>query len=209
MAYKVLVLNGSPHPHGCTATALDEVIKTLNEEGIETELIQVGGQDIRGCIACGNCRKNGRCVFFDLVNETAEKLACADGMVVGSPVYYASPNGTLLSVLDRLFYRTGKVDKRMKVGASVVVARRGGCTAAMDVLNKYFTISQMPVVSSRYWNMVHGSKAEDVLQDEEGVACMKMLGKNMAYLLKCMEAGREKGLALPEQEPGVRTDFIR
>ena len=207
MAYKVLVLNGSPHPHGCTATALDEVIRTLNEEGIETDLIQVGGQDIRGCIACGNCKKNGRCVFFDLVNETAEKFEKADGLVVGSPVYYGSPNGTILSFMDRLFYST-RFSKHLKFGAAVVSARRGGNTASFDVLNKYFTISGMPVASSTYWNQVHGFSAEDVRKDLEGLQTMRVLGRNMAFLIKSIALGKEQ-MGLPKEEDWIPTHFIR
>mgnify|MGYP002516627655 CR=1 FL=1 len=155
---KVLLINGSPKVNGNTAFALSQMEEVFHASGVETETIQVGSQLLRGCIGCASCYKTGKCVFDDLVNETAAKLPEYDGIVVGSPVYYASPNGTLLSFLDRLFYSTGKIDKRMKVGASVVVARRGGCTAAMDVLNKYFTISGMPVASSTYWNQIHGAK---------------------------------------------------
>ena len=205
MAYKVLVLNGSPHPHGCTATALDEVIKTLNEEGIETELIQVGGQDIRGCIACGNCRKNGRCVFFDLVNETADKFEEADGLVVGSPVYYGSPNGTILSFMDRLFYST-RFSKHLKVGAAVVSARRGGNTASFDVLNKYFTISGMPVASSTYWNQVHGFTAEDVKKDLEGLQTMRNIAHTMAFMIRAFDDAKKK-YGEPTVEKGEFTSF--
>ena len=158
----VILLNGSPHPKGCTATALEEMIKVFTEEGIETELIQVGNKAIRGCIACNSCKKLGKCVFEDAVNETAAKFAEADGLVVGSPVYYGSPNGTILAFMDRLFYSTESVVKHMKVGAAVVSCRRGGNSASFDVLNKYFTISNMPVASANYWNQVHGFTAEDV-----------------------------------------------
>ena len=204
---KVLLINGSPHAHGCTATALNEVAKTLNENGVETELIQVGHLDVRGCIACGQCRKLGHCVFNDIVCEVGEKFKEADGIVVGSPVYYASANGTLTSFLDRLFYSSNYV-KCMKVGASVVSARRGGNTATFDQLNKYFTISSMPVVSSQYWNQVHGNNAEEVVQDLEGMQIMRTLGRNMAFLIKSIQLGKEQ-FGLPEKEPRVGTNFIR
>ena len=204
---KVLLINGSPHAHGCTATALNEVAKTLNENGVETELIQVGHLDVRGCIACGQCRKLGHCVFNDIVCEVGEKFKEADGIVVGSPVYYASANGTLTSFLDRLFY-SSNYDKCMKVGASVVSARRGGNTATFDQLNKYFTISSMPVVSSQYWNQVHGNNAEEVVQDLEGMQIMRTLGRNMAFLIKSIQLGKEQ-FGLPEKEPRVGTNFIR
>jgi multimeric flavodoxin WrbA len=205
MAYKVLVLNGSPHVKGCTARALEEVITTLNSQGVETELIQVGKEEIRGCIACGFCGKNGRCVFDDKVNETAKKFEEADGLIVGSPVYYGSPNGTLLSFLDRLFYSTG-FSKHMKVGAAVVSCRRGGNTASFDVLNKYFTISGMPVASSTYWNQVHGFSAEDVEKDLEGLQTMRNLARNMAFLLKAIGAAKEKE-GLPAVERDSFTSF--
>ncbi len=204
---KVLLINGSPNARGCTFTALSEVEKELNKEGIETEIIHVGNKDIRGCIACKSCYKTGKCVFNDLVNEVKVKFEEADGLVIGSPVYYSSPNGTLLSFLDRLFY-ISSFDKRAKVGASVVSCRRGGNTATFDVLNKYFTISQMPVVSSRYWNMVYGSNAEQVQQDEEGLWTMRVLGKNMAFLMKCIALGKEQ-FGLPEKEEPKFTNFIR
>ncbi len=202
---KVLVINGSPHIHGCTATALDEVIGVLNAEGIETELIQVGNKDIRGCIACGTCGKKGACVFDDIVNEAAEKFEEADGLLVGSPVYYASPNGTVLSFLDRLFY-SSHFSKHMKVGAAVVSCRRGGNTATFDVLNKYFSISGMPIATSTYWNMVHGFTAEDVKKDLEGLQTMRNLGHNMAFLIKAIAAAKEKD-GLPEAERGAFTSF--
>ena len=204
---KVLLINGSPHAHGCAATALNEVAKTLNENGVETELIQVGHLDVRGCIACGQCRKLGHCVFNDIVCEVGEKFKEADGIVVGSPVYYASANGTLTSFLDRLFY-SSNYDKCMKVGAAVVSARRGGNTATFDQLNKYFTISSMPVVSSQYWNQVHGNTAEEVVQDLEGMQIMRTLGRNMAFLIKSIQLGKEQ-FGLPEKEPRVGTNFIR
>ena len=202
---KVLLLNGSPRAHGCTAAALDEMIRIFETEGIETELIHVGNQAIRGCVACGFCKKNGRCVVNDLVNETAPKLEAADGLVIGSPVYYGSPNGTLLSFLDRLFYST-PFSKHMKVGAAVVSCRRGGNTASFDVLNKYFTISGMPVASSTYWNQVHGFTAGDVQKDLEGLQVMRNLARNMTFLMKAVADAAEK-YGLPELERGAFTSF--
>ncbi len=204
---KVILINGSPNSKGCTFTALSEVASALNLEGIDTEIIHVGNKDIRGCIACGKCRISGKCVFNDIVNEAAIKFAECDGMVIGSPVYYASANGTLVSFLDRLFYSMSE-DKTMKVGAAVVSARRGGTTATFDELNKYFTISSMPVAPSQYWNMVHGFTAEDVKKDEEGLQTMRVLGKNMAFLMKSISLGKEK-YGLPEKEERVFTHFIR
>ena len=204
---KVLLINGSPNPRGCTYTALNEVAKTLEQEGIETEIIQVGQKDIRGCIGCRQCKESGQCIFDDFVNEVAPKFNECDGIVIGSPVYYASANGTLISFLDRLFYST-LADKTMKVGAAVVSARRAGTTATFDELNKYFTISSMPVVSSQYWNMVHGYTPEDVMKDEEGMQIMRTLGKNMAFLIKSIQLGK-KQLGLPEKEESVHTNFIR
>ena len=205
---KVLLINGSPKVKGNTAFALEQMAEVFAAQGIETETIQVGSQAIRGCIGCASCYKTGKCVFDDLVNEVAPKFAEADGIVVGSPVYYASPNGTLISFLDRLFYSTGSIDKRMKVGASLVVARRGGCTAAMDVLNKYFTISEMPVAASTYWNMIHGGKPGDSEQDAEGIRTMRNLAKNMAFLMKSVALAK-KSVGLPESEKKVFTNFIR
>ena len=202
---KVLVLNGSAKANGCTATALDEMIKVFDEEKIETEVIQIGNLDIRGCVSCGYCEKNGKCVFNDLVNEVAEKFKEADGLVVGSPVYYASPNGTILSFMDRLFYSTS-FSKQMKVGAAVVSCRRGGNTATFDVLNKYFTISGMPVASSTYWNQVHGFTAEDVKKDLEGLQTMRNLAKNMSFMIKAFADAKEK-YGLPEMESGAFTSF--
>lgn len=204
---KVLLINGSPHQNGCTARALREVATTLNNENIETEIINVGHLAIRGCIACGSCHKNGKCVFDDVVNEVSLKFKDADGLVIGSPVYYASANGTLISFLDRLFY-SSKFDKTMKVGASVVSARRGGNSATFDELNKYFTITSMPIASSQYWNQVHGFTAEDVEKDEEGLQTMRTLGKNMAFLIKSINLGKEK-FGLPEKEPRKSTHFIK
>ena len=188
---KVLLLNGSPHVHGCTAAALEEMIKVFEEEGVETELIQVGIKEIRGCIACGTCSLKGKCVFDDLVNEVAPKFEEADGLVVGSPVYYGSPNGTILSFMDRLFYSTG-FSKQMKVGAAVVSCRRGGNTASFDALNKYFTISGMPVASSTYWNQVHGFTAEDVKKDLEGLQTMRNLARSMSFMIKAFADAKEK-----------------
>ena len=204
---KVLLINGSPNAKGCTYTALTEVASTLEAEGIETELIHVGHKDIRGCIGCRKCHTTGKCVFDDLVNETAPKFKESDGIVIGSPVYYASANGTLISFLDRLFY-SADFDKSMKVGASVVSARRGGCTATFDELNKYFTISNMPIASSQYWNQVHGNTPEEVKQDIEGCQIMRTLGRNMAFLVKSIALGKEK-YGLPEKEPFTPTNFIR
>ena len=202
---KVIILNGSAHQHGCTATALDEMIKVFEAEGIETELIQVGTKAVRGCIACGKCSETGKCVFDDLVNEVAPKFEAADGLVVGSPVYYASPNGNILSFMDRLFYST-PFSKHMKVGASVVSCRRGGNTATFDVLNKYFTISGMPVASSTYWNQVHGFGAEDVKKDLEGLQTMRNLARNMSFMIRAFADAREK-YGYPEVESGCFTSF--
>ena len=188
---KVLLLNGSPHANGCTARALEEMINVFSKEGVETELIQVGNQDIRGCVSCGFCEKNGKCVFNDLVNEVAEKFKDADGLVVGSPVYYGSPNGTILSFMDRLFYSTS-FSKHLKVGAAVVSCRRGGNTATFDALNKYFTISGMPVASSTYWNQVHGFSREDVEKDLEGLQTMRNLARNMSFMIKAFADAKEK-----------------
>ena len=202
---KVLLINGSPHTKGCTARALEEVIKALNEEGIETELIQIGKDEVAGCEGCGFCERNGKCVIDDKVNEVAPKFEEADGLVIGSPVYYASPNGTALAFMDRLFYSAG-YPKQMKVGAAVVSARRGGNTATFDALNKYFTISGMPVVSSTYWNQVHGFTAEDVEKDLEGLQTMRNLGRNMAFLIRAIAAEKEKS-GLPLEEHDIYTSF--
>lgn len=204
---KILLINGSPKKEGNTFIALSEVQKTLEAEGVETEMIHVGHKDIHGCIACLKCSETGKCVFHDIVNEVAEKFKEADGIVVGSPVYYASPNGTLLSFLDRLFYST-PFDKSMKVGAAVAVARRGGTTATFDVLNKYFTISNMPIVPSQYWNNVHGRMPGEALQDEEGMQTMRQLARNMAFLVKSIQLGKEK-YGLPKKEEWTPTHFIR
>lgn len=204
---KMLLLNGSPHKKGTTAAALNELAKTLNAEGVETEIIQVGDFGVKGCKGCYACSKLNKCVIDDEVNEVAKKFEESDGLIIGSPVYYAAPAGSLISFLDRLFYST-RFDKRMKVGAAVVCARRGGCTASFDVLNKYFTISGMPVVSSTYWNQVHGADAEDAALDEEGMQCMRNLGRNAAFLMKSINLGKES-FGLPEVEKGARTNFIR
>ena len=203
---KVLLLNGSPHVNGCTATALDEMIRVFEAEGVQTELLQVGKERIRGCVSCGSCGKTGKCVFDDdPVNAAAGKLAAADGLVIGSPVYYGSPNGTLLAFLDRLFYSTS-FSKHMKVGAAIVSCRRGGNTASFDVLNKYFTISGMPVASSTYWNQVHGFTAEDVKKDLEGLQTMRNLAKNMTFMMKAIADAKEK-YGLPTVETGASTSF--
>ena len=202
---KVLLVNGSPHIHGCTATALEEMMKTFREEGIETELVHIGNKAVRGCISCNRCSELGHCVFDDTVNEIAPKFKEADGLVVGSPVYYGSPNGTLLSFLDRLFYST-PFPKHGKVGAAVVSCRRGGNTASFDVLNKYFTISSMPVASSTYWNQVHGFTAEDVRKDLEGLQTMRNLARNMAFLIRAIADAKEK-YGLPELERSFFTSF--
>lgn len=202
---KVLLINGSPNTHGCTAAALEEMIKAFEKEGVETELVQIGNKDIRGCIACGKCETTGKCVFDDLVNEVAPKFEAADGLVVGSPVYYGSPNGTLFSFLDRLFYSTS-FPKHFKVGAAVVSCRRGGNSASFDALNKYFTISSMPVASSTYWNQVHGFTAEDVKKDLEGLQIMRNLARNMAFMIKAFADAKEK-YGLPELERGAFTSF--
>lgn len=204
---KVLLVNGSPRPEGNTAIALAEMTKVLEANGIETETLRIGSRDVRGCIACGTCAQTGKCVFDDIVNEAAPLFEEADGLVLGSPVYYASANATLIAFLDRLFYST-HFDKTMKVGASVACARRGGITATHDELNKYFTISGMPVASGQYWNGVHGSAAGQATEDEEGLQQMRTLARNMAFLMKSIELGREK-FGLPEQEPKVFTNFIR
>lgn len=204
---KVLMINGSPRPQGNTYIALHEMEKVFEKNGIETKIIQVGNKDIRGCIACGTCRKNGKCVFDDLVNETAPLFEECDGLVVGSPVYYASANATLIAFLDRLFYST-PFDKTMKVGASVVAARRSGLSATFDELNKYFTITGMPVASSQYWNNIHGREAGEAVQDGEGLQTMRVLAENMSFLMKSIALGRE-AYGLPEKEAHVFTNFVR
>ena len=204
---KVLLLNGSPHTEGNTALALKEMAKVFAEEGVEAEIVHLGNQNIRGCIGCGTCYKTGTCVFDDVVKELAVKFQEADGMVIGSPVYYASANGTLIAALDRLFY-SSRFDKRMKVGASIAVARRGGCTATFDQLNKYFTISGMPIAGSQYWNSIHGGAPGEAVQDEEGLQTMRTLAANMSFLIKSIALGKE-AFGLPEKEPRKGTNFIR
>lgn len=205
---KVLLINGSPHKDGCTFTALNEVAKTLEKNGIETEILYLGVKPIAGCIACGKCSQLGKCFIDDKVNEILARCDEFDGVVIGSPVYYAGPSGQIRAFLDRLFYAGGRRFAG-KPGAAVVSCRRGGATAAFDQLNKYFTISSMPIVSSQYWNQVHGAYAEQVLQDEEGMQTMRTLGNNMAWLLKCIQLGKENGIILPEREPPVWTNFVR
>ncbi len=205
---KVLFINGSPNAKGCTYTALSEAAKTLEECGIETEIAQIGSKAISGCIGCGGCREKKRCVFQDdVTNEMIEKMEKADGLIIGSPVYFASPNGNLISMLDRFFY-AGDCFAH-KPAAAVASARRAGTTVTLDDLNKYFSISQMPVVSSTYWNMVHGSCPEDVGKDEEGLQTMRNLGRNMAWILKCIESGKGNGILPPVSESGYRTNFIK
>ena len=204
---KTLLINGSPHKNGTTFAALSEVAKTMEQEGVECEIVQVGHLTVPSCKGCGACAKLGKCITDDIVNELSVKFAEADCIIVGSPVHYAAPAGTLLCVLDRLFY-ISRFDKRDKVGAAIVCARRGGCTAAHDVLNKYFTISQMPVATSTYWNMVHGANAEDAALDGEGMLCMRNLARNAVFLMKSIALGKEK-IGLPERESPVRTNFIR
>lgn len=204
---KVLIINGSPHRDGNTAIAINELKKVFAEEDILVENIEIGVKRVSGCLACPVCSPLGRCVVEDLVNETAIKFKEADGLIIASPVYYASPSGTLISLLDRLFH-SAKFDKRLKVGASVAVARRGGCSTTFDVLNKYFTISGMPVVSSQYWNSVHGCAPGEAAQDEEGLQTMRTLAKNMIFLMRSIKLGAAK-YGLPEVEPVKRTSFIR
>ena len=205
---KVLMLNGSPKENGNTARALAEMRTVLENAGVEVETVQVGNLLIRGCCGCGTCHKSGKCVFDDdAVNALAPKLEAADGLVIGSPVYYAAPNGTLISLLNRLFYST-RFDKRMKVGAALAVARRGGTTAAFDVLNKYFTISGMPVASGQYWNILHGAKPGEVEQDAEGLQNARAVAQNMLFLMQSIALGKET-LAMPEKEKLIRTNFIR
>lgn len=205
---KALLVNGSPHPRGCTYTALTELKNTLEAEGIEVELLHVGGKDIRGCIACRKCAQTGKCVFDDVVNEVAPKLAEADAFVIGCPVYFASPAGGAISFMDRLFFSTLGIDKTMKVGAAVVTCRRGGNTATFDVLNKYFTMTGMPVASSQYWNSIHGRAAGEAEQDGEGLQTMRVLARNMTFLMRSIALGREQ-FGLPEKEARIATHFIR
>lgn len=204
---KVLIINGSPHANGNTAAAIKELVKTFDEEGVETEVFHIGSKNIRGCIACHKCAQLGRCVFDDVVNELAMKFEQADGLIAATPVYYASANATLIACLDRLFFST-HFDKTMKVGASVAAARRGGCSATFDELNKYFTISGMPIASSQYWNSVHGREFGEAEQDAEGMQTMRTLARNMSFLMKSIALGKEK-YGLPEKEPWQGTNFIR
>ena len=203
---KALLINGSPRAKGCTYTALTELAKTLESQGIETEIVHVGHKDVRGCIAFRKCHETGKCVFDDIVNEVAPKLAQADAFVIGAPVYFASPAGGAISFMDRLFFSTLNIDKTMKVGAAVVTCRRGGNTATFDVLNKYFSMNNMPIATSQYWNMVHGGSAEEVLEDKEGLQTMRTLRKNMAFLMKSIQWGKEN-VGLPEREPVTFTSF--
>ena len=204
---KVLIINESPRVNGNTSIAVNEMVKIFEKEGVEAEVVQIGTKDVRGCIACNSCGEKGKCVFDDVVNEIAPKFEAADGLVLASPVYYASANATLIACLDRLFYST-HFDKTMKVGASVVVARRGGLSATFDELNKYFTISGMPVASSQYWNSVHGRLAGEAEQDLEGLYNMRVLARNMTFLMKSIALGKEQ-FGLPETEKHVMTHFIR
>ena len=204
---RVLMINGSPRKNGNTSIALAEMERIFQEEGIQVETVQLGAQDIRGCIACLSCKKKGRCVFDDLVNQTAPKFEAADGLVIASPVYYASANGGLISFLDRLFYST-LFDKTMKVGAAVAVARRGGNSATYDELNKYFAISGMPIATGQYWNAVYGREKGEAQEDAEGLQTMRTLARNMAFLMKSIALGKER-FGLPEREPFQRTNFIR
>ncbi len=204
---KVLLLNGSPHKQGCTFVALNEMIRVFEEKGVETELVQVGSLTLPGCVACGFCSKNDRCVRNDVVNELAPKFEAANGLVVGSPVYYAGPNATLTAVLDRLFYSTS-FDKSLKVGAAVTSCRRGGNETTFDRLNKYFGISGMPIAGGQYWNGIHGANAEQAMQDAEGLQSMRTLARQMTFLMQSIELGKAQ-LGLPETEPHVWTNFIR
>lgn len=205
---KVLLINGSPHEKGCTYTALTQIAGALAADGVDSEILWLGNGDTIGCTACMACRKLGKCVHDDVVNLAAAKMKECDGLIVGSPVHYAAASGHITCALDRLFYSAGGT-MRYKPAAAIVSARRAGTTAALDQLNKYFTISQMPIVSSCYWNMVHGNTPEQVLQDEEGVCIMRTLGHNMAWMLKCIEAGKKAGLDAPTPEPRTWTNFIR
>ena len=204
---KVLLINGSPKRNGNTALALKEMAEIFAQEGIEAENVQVGNKDIRGCIACGSCGKTGKCVFDDMVNEIAPKFEAADGLVIGSPVYYAGAHATLMAFLQRLFYST-RFDKTMKVGASIAIARRGGCSATYDEMNKFFGISGMPIASSQYWNSVHGGAPGQAAEDLEGMQTMRTLARNMAFLMKSIALGKEQ-FGLPEKEPHAWTNFIR
>ena len=205
---KVLMINGSPHAKGNTATALNEMVKIFDAAEVETKIVHVGNKLVRGCIACRKCFEKGKCVFDDIVNETAPLFEEADGLVVGTPVYYASAAGTTITFLDRLFFSTSHIDKRMKVGACVVISRRGGSSSTFDEMNKYFTMNQMPVASSQYWNMAYGREQGEVLQDGEGMQTMRTLARNMTFLMKSIALGKEK-FGLPESEQWIPTHFIR
>ena len=210
---KVLLVNGGPHKEGCTYTALQEVSKTLNEEGIDTEIFWIGNKTVGGCIACKKCKELGKCVFNDVVNEFVEKAEKADAFIFGSPVHYAGASGNMTGFMDRVFYSSSQAGKGdiflFKPAATVISARRAGTTATYDQLNKYFGITQMPIISSRYWNMVHGQTPDEVRKDEEGMQTMRILGRNMAYFLKCIEAGKKAGVNLPIQEQINFTNFIK
>lgn len=210
---KVLLVNGSPHKEGCTYTALSEAAKILNEEGIDTEIFWIGNKPIGGCIACKACVKTGKCAFDDVVNQCREKAYESDGFLFGTPVHYGAASGNMTAFMDRLFYsELGGNDNKafyLKPAAAVISARRAGTTATFDQMNKYFTIQEMPIVSSRYWNMVHGASAEQVQEDAEGLCTMRVLARNMAYMLRCQEAGKKAGVQLPKQEQKVFTNFIR
>lgn len=207
---KVMLINGSPHEKGCCYTALEEINKVFEGEGIETEWVWVGNKPVAGCIGCGNCKKTGKCAFKgDAVNDAVEKFKECDALIIASPVHYASASGAVTSFMDRFFYSSDKADLKLKLGATIVSCRRGGASAAFDQLNKYFTISEMPVVASSYWNQVHGSNPEEVKKDLEGMRTMRVLARNMAYLIKAKNLAMENGLALPSEEPRVLTSFIR
>lgn len=205
---KVILVNGSPHEKGCTYTALKEVEKILQEENIETEIFQIGAKPISGCIGCGICLEKGECFIDDKVNEFLKKVPNADGFVFGTPVHFASMSGLLTSFMDRVFYGKKKLFSN-KVASGITSCRRGGASSTLDEINKYFSINNMPIITSQYWNMVHGNTPEEVIKDEEGMQTMRVLGRNMAWLLKCIEAGKNTGVELPKREKAVKTNFIR
>ena len=204
---RVLIINGSPHKSGSTSRVLEEIFPVFDKEGVEYDIVNIGTDPVRGCIGCASCKKTGKCAFDDKVNEVSALFESADGLLIASPVYYASPNGSLIALLDRLFY-SSKFDKRMKVGAAIAVARRGGLTATFDVLNKYFSISEMPIATSTYWNQVHGAFAEDIDEDKEGLRTVRTLAANMAFLMKAIALAKQS-IPLPEREPKVFTNFTR